>query len=354
MKAARDTALNPAAALALCAAGGALFAWLGTPLPWMIGPLVVMAIFNFSGARLRPPGLGRPIGQVIIGAALGLYFTPVVAREVASYWSLLVLAALLAIVIACACAWLIQRIGDTDGTTAFFASVPGGAAEMAILAERFGARADRVAIAQSMRILAVVIVVPFALTYSGAHGADLHVQSRAPFQWGGLALLLAIAAIGGGVLTRVRAPNAFMLGPLFAVILLTVSQVELSSIPPAVTNLGQLLIGCALGGRFERSFMDKMPAFVGAALLSILLAMALAASLGGVLAWSYGLPVASVVLATAPGGIAEMCITAKVLQLGVPLVTAAHVTRVIVLVSGTGFLFRGARALKEKFVKAAT
>ena len=46
-----------------------------------------------------------------------------------------------------------------------------------------------------------------------------------------------------------------------------------------------------------------------------------------------------------------MCITAKVLQLGVPLVTAAHVTRVIVLVTGTGALFRLARALAEKYGK---
>ena len=44
------------------------------------------------------------------------------------------------------------------------------------------------------------------------------------------------------------------------------------------------------------------------------------------------------ILAMAPGGIAEMCITAKVLQLGVPLVTAAQVARVLVLIShdGTG------------------
>jgi len=40
-----------------------------------------------------------------------------------------------------------------------------------------------------------------------------------------------------------------------------------------------------------------------------------------------------------------MCITAKVLQLGVPLVTAAHVTRVIVLVASTGALYRCVRAL---------
>jgi membrane AbrB-like protein len=352
VKAARDTFLNPVAALVLCTAGGAVFAWLKTPLPWMIGPLVIMAAFNFSGARLRAPPAGRQVGQVIIGAALGLYFTPVVAHQVASYWSFLLLAAVLAIVIACACAWFISVITDTDGTTAFFASVPGGAAEMAVLAERFGARVDRVAIAQSMRILAVVIVVPFVLTYSGVHGADVYVPATAVLDWGRLALLLLIAAAGGGALTLAGAPNAFMLGALFSVIGLTMSEVSFSTLPPLVSNLGQLLIGCALGARFERSFVDKMPAFVGAALLSIVLAIGLAASLGAALAWAYGVPLPSAVLATAPGGIAEMCMTAKVLQLGVPLVTAAHVTRVLVLVTGTGTLFRFARAFRARFVKA--
>jgi uncharacterized membrane protein AbrB (regulator of aidB expression) len=36
---------------------------------------------------------------------------------------------------------------------------------------------------------------------------------------------------------------------------------------------------------------------------------------------------------------AEMCVTAKVLQLGVPLVTSFHVLRIVVLVIGTGPLF---------------
>jgi uncharacterized membrane protein AbrB (regulator of aidB expression) len=50
----------------------------------------------------------------------------------------------------------------------------------------------------------------------------------------------------------------------------------------------------------------------------------------------------------APGGIAEMCITAKVLQLGVPLVTAAHVLRVVVVITTTGPAFRAARALRAR------
>jgi hypothetical protein len=40
-----------------------------------------------------------------------------------------------------------------------------------------------------------------------------------------------------------------------------------------------------------------------------------------------------------------MCITAKVLQLGVPLVTAAHVTRVILLLNATAPIFRTVRWL---------
>ncbi|MFI4925940.1 MAG: AbrB family transcriptional regulator, partial [Vicinamibacteria bacterium] len=48
---------------------------------------------------------------------------------------------------------------------------------------------------------------------------------------------------------------------------------------------------------------------------------------------------ATMVLGNAPGGIAEMCITAKVLQLGVPMVTAFHVTRLCVLLLATPLVF---------------
>jgi len=61
------------------------------------------------------------------------------------------------------------------------------------------------------------------------------------------------------------------------------------------------------------------------------------------------LPIASLILATAPGGIAEMCITAKVLQLGVPLVTAAHVTRVAVLITTTGPTYRAVQIWRDRF-----
>jgi membrane AbrB-like protein len=327
-------------ALVACTAGGLLCQWLHTPLPWMIGPLFVMATLSLAGVRaIAPPG-GRQTGQVIIATALGLYFTPSVAREVLLHGDVLIAAALLAIGLACGGAYFVARYAYIDSATAFFASVPGGAAEMAVLGERFGGKVDRIVVAQSLRILMVVVVVPFAMTLLDVHGVDPYEPVRMPVRIEGLAILLAISGVASLVFARLKLPNAFMLGSLFATIALTVSEIQLSSMPTLLSNAGQLLIGCTLGSRFDRTFMRSARRFVVVVCLSVVFAMILSALLGAGLAMFASLAVPSMVLATAPGGIAEMCITAKVLQLGVPLVTAAHVTRVVVLVTMTGPMFR--------------
>lgn len=353
MRAARDSWLNPCAALLLCAIAGITFSWLRSPLPWMIGPLVSMAVFNFAGAELRAFRLARPAGQVIIGTALGLYFTPAVTREVASYWFLLVGAALFAIALAWGCSQVLVRVGGVDRVTAFFASVPGGAAEMAVLGERYGGRVDRIALAQSLRILVVVIVIPFAMLLADVHGAHAYVPGISTFRLEGFALLLAIGVAAGALLSSLRFANPFMFGPLLVSTVLTGHGLEFSSVPGEASNLGQLLLGCALGSRFERRYLQGLGRYMGAVVASIAFALAASLAFSAALAWLTRLPLPSLVLATAPGGISEMCITAKVLQLGVPLVTAAHVTRVLVLITATAPLYRLARAVSERRARRA-
>jgi membrane AbrB-like protein len=141
-----------------------------------------------------------------------------------------------------------------------------------------------------------------------------------------------------------------MLGALAVAIGLTASGIQWSSMPSALTNAGQVLLGCALGARFEREFMRRAPRFVLVVALSVFIAMGLSAAFAAVLAHLGGVVVGTTVLATAPGGIAEMCITAKVVQLGVPLVTAAHVARVVMLVTMTGSVFRLSRWLRRRLV----
>ncbi len=326
--------------LAACGAAGALSQTIGTPLPWMIGPLLAMALLRTSGAAVTAPLGGRETGQVIIATALGLYFTPLVAREVLGHWEVLVAAALFATALAYIIAIPIARLTDTDRTTAFFASVPGGATEMAILGERFGAKPDRIALAQSLRILLVVVLVPFAFTFLGVHGSDLTAPVAGKVIASGLAMLFACTAVGGFLVSRLKLPNAWLLGALGVSIGLTTSGQQWSAVPTPLSNAGQLLLGCALGSRFEREFMRRAPRFVLVVCISTIAAIGLSAIFGAGIAQASGLAVPAMILATAPGGIAEMCITAKVLQLGVPMVTAAHVTRVIMLVTTTAPTFR--------------
>jgi len=74
-------------------------------------------------------------------------------------------------------------------------------------------------------------------------------------------------------------------------------------------------------------------------------AVALATGFGVLLAYASGMHAATAILATSPGGIAEMSLTAKTLQLGVPIVTAFHVIRMVALVLLIGPLFRLLRRL---------
>jgi len=336
------------ASVAVGAAAGWLCQTLSTPIPWMLGPMFALALLRIAGADLVALPGGREAGQWIIGTALGLYFTPQVTGQIAGWWLLLAAGAVFAIVLGYAGGRVLARLAGLDRTTGIFASVPGGASEMTVLGERFGARVDRVAAAQSLRILIVVAVVPAAYAALGVHGSDLYIPGSRLFAPSGLALLLAATAAGGALAAALRVPNAFMLGSLAVAIPLTALEVDLSAMPALASNAGQVLLGSALGARFEPDFLRGAPRFVAAVTATVLGAIALSAAFGWALAQVFALNPATLVLGTAPGGIAEMCITAKALQLGVPLVTAFHVTRVVVLLLCTAPLFARVRRWRER------
>ncbi len=321
-----------AAGLAVCAAGGALFAWLRTPLPWMIGPLVSMAILRMAGAPLEAVPGGRNAGQLVVGVSLGLYFTAPVVHEVASFWPWFVFLGFAAIGLGAASALVLMRVGKVDRATAYFSSMPGGAADMASMGDRHGASMDLVAFAHSMRMLLVVTVIPVSITLAGFSSTDEYRAVSVAFDGARLAELLALAGAAAWLAQRLRAPTAFTLGPLAVSIAVTAWGIDFSSVPTPLTNAAQVLLGCSLGSRFDRKFLFSAPRFVAALVPSIVVMVGLAAFVGWLIAVTSGAYLGTALLAAAPGGIAEMAITAKVLRIGVAFVTAAHVVRYVIVV----------------------
>jgi uncharacterized protein len=341
------TAVSPqvrfGAALLLAVAAAGLCLALDTPLPWLIGPLFATALACMCGAPLWAPVRAREGGQWAIGTALGLYFSAPVLAVLARYAGWIVLAVLFALVLGAVGAWLLQRFCATDRATAFFAMAVGGASEMAVQGERHGALVERVAAAHSLRIMMVVGTIPFivrALHAEAAAGVPMFVPAAAEVHYPGLVLLALATACGALLLKRRGVPNAWVIGPLLVALALTAAGINLSRLPEWAIRSGQLLIGVSLGTRFTPAFVHTAPRFLASVALCTLVALLLAAGFALGLAGLTGMHWATAVLATSPGGIAEMALTARVLNLGVPVVTAFHVTRMVVVVLTAGPAYR--------------
>lgn len=319
------------AALVL-ALGAALAAeHLHLPLPWMIGPLFSVAAARTAGLPLLAAPGGRQAGQWAIGTALGLYFTPEVLGHLGDNLLPVLSMAACAVGVGVLSALVIRRWTGVGAETAFFAGLPGGASEMVVLAERQGGAPDRVAAAHALRVMVVVSVVPFVLQHWGAVGGEVFSGSARAVDPAGLPLLVGAALAGVMFLHRLRIANAWVLGPLLCVGALAALQVPLSALPAWAVSAGQLLLGTALGCRFSPEFFRAAPRFLAVSAASTLLALILSAAFVAALGRFVPIPVSSLALAAAPGGMAEMCVTAKVMHLAVPLVTATHVLRVVLL-----------------------
>lgn len=326
--------------LGAAVAGGLVFSALDTPIPWLLGPLAFVAGINLAGFRIGCPNGTRQVGQIVIGTAIGLRFTPDVATIVLGQLHWMVIAAAIAVVLGGVGALIQIRIARLDPATAYFGNVPGGMAEMLTLGDRFRAEPVAVALSQTVRVGIVVVTVPVGLTWLGTTGDDLFSLRSIPVDWSLLPILIAGCAGSAFLLNRLGVTNAWMLGAVGFAGLLTATEIELSGLPDTFLILGQLLIGAALGERFDREPMRRAPrVIVGAVLSTIMLLVAsigLAAAIGAV----SGIPLTTMVAATCPGGLAEMSITAEILGLGVPLVTAYHIARIVLITLVTLPLFR--------------
>ena len=332
--------------LALAAAGACLV--LHTPLPWMIGPLLAVSLASIAGAPTASATPLRNAGQWAIGTALGLYFTPTVVALVAGIWWAIVLAIVWALLLGWAFAQLLHRLhagrmphvpGASMRATTYFAGAIGGASEMTLLSERAGARTDLVAAAHSLRLVVVTVTIPFAMQWSGLHGLDINLASVREVRGSGLLLLALATGLGAFAMRAAGRTNPWFIGPLLVAIAFTVAGQHLSAVPTWLSNAAQLVIAVSLGVRFSREFLHTAPRWLATVALGTVAMIALCVAFAWLLSWGTGLHIATLILGTSPGGIAEMSITAKVLQLGVPVVTAFQVCRLVAVLLIVGPMY---------------
>ncbi|MGH6719800.1 MAG: AbrB family transcriptional regulator [Alphaproteobacteria bacterium] len=324
-----------ALALTLGSAGGVGFFALALPLPWMMGAMVATTVAAVGGLPVRLPPALRAVMIAVLGVMLGSAFTPAMLDRF-GLWSIS-LAMLVPFVVLATAVSLVyhRRVAGYEPVTAYFASAPGGLSDMTILGGALGGDERIIALTHSARILLVVMVIPTAFRLIGGFDPAARANPFDPLDAVDpvdLAVLTATGIAGYAGARLVRLPAAQLVGPAALSALLHLSGATDSALPGWAVAIAQIAVGAAIGCRF---------AGVGLRVVARVLALAVGSlaglamvTVGAALAVSAltGLDPRILVLAFAPGGMAEMSLIALALGLDPALVTTHHVVRIFLVV----------------------
>jgi hypothetical protein len=325
---------------AVALVGGTIAAQLSVPLPWMLGPFFLCGALCVFGVKLAFLPMGRELGQMAVGLAVGLRFTAATLAATASLLPAMLGATLYIIVFTFVAALIFRPLAGVDRVTAFFATAAGGVADMAIVAKAHGGDSSAVAIVHALRVSSVVAVVPVLVITFGAPGSAPDAAAGAAQNLLLLGLALALAYIVARLLKPTPLPNPWLVGPIFLGLALGASGLMSISVPPLLITLAQVAIGTWLGCQFRREVLLAVPRVAAAGFVVSLFMIVAAAAGSFVLTALTGLPVTTAFLSLAPAAVTEMVITAKVMHLDAEIVTAFHIMRIAIVCTTVLLVFR--------------
>ncbi len=324
--------------LSIGLAGGGLAYWCQVPLPWTLGALLFAVLANLFAVPHEEIPKGRAVGQFIIGISLGLYFTPMMVHLIIERWLLLLVGTVLCI-LSSFIAVYINRSPQLSFATTFFASMPGGASEMVNIGQQFKADPAYVASAHSLRIILLVFMIPAAVTFWVDQQVVVTASNSVTNYWA-LLCLLPPAYMMSHVWKRFQQPNPWLLGSLVSTGILTYVFAIDSKMLASLLALAQILLSLALARPIHRHFFKRAPQFLLKVCLSTLLIFLVGIVISIVLAYCFEESPFAIYLGIMPGGISELSLTAKTLELNVAVVAAMQVMRLFFIMMMARILYR--------------
>jgi len=335
--------------IALGALGGWLFYLLRLPLAWMLGAMVLTTVAAFAGA---PLGESRPLRagmSVVFGAFLGSGFTPEIAER-ALHWTGGALTTTLFVVTTTALAFLFFRRMGYDGATSFFSATPGGLGVMTLVGEREGGDIRTIPLMHATRILVVVFAIPFWLRYVEQLDVPRVASLGGREQADAFNLLLLAGFAGAGWLLGelARLPGGPLVGPMLVCAAAYLLGWVHGAPPPLAIVIAQVVIGAGVGARFVGAKASSAWRTIGVSAVSSLGLFGFALAVSAAAAPLLGVERTALLLALAPGGLAEMALIAISLHVDLAFVSTMQLLRILLIVALAPVFFRLVRKARPQ------
>lgn len=317
--------------LAVAACGAALAWALSFPAYLLTGPALAVSLAGVAGLRMQIANPLRDAAFIGIGIGIGATVTPETTAAMLR-WPLafVAMAAMLAVVM-WACARLLRVVFGFDRDSAALAAAPGHLSFVIGLSAEAGVDTLRVTLVQSVRLLALTLIVPLIARALGMEIADNPLSGSGVLGWGAFAGLAVLSLVVGLVLRRLRLPAALLIGAMVVSGVGHGAGVVEGGLAPWLGMICLLALGALIGTRFTGVTMAQVRATLAAGLAVTALATLISAVAALGVAAVLGLGPATVLAAFAPGGFETMIAIGASLGGDAGFVAAAHVIRLMIL-----------------------
>jgi membrane AbrB-like protein len=338
----RTIALRWTGLLVLSAAFVAVLELLRLPAALLLGPMLAGIIFSAMETTVKVPKLATAISQALVGCLIAQSIPLSILTEMGKDWPIFLGGVVSVIVAGVSLGYILARLQVLPGTTAIWASMPGGASAMSILAESFGADMRLVAFMQYLRVVCVAIAATaISRIWVSASGeappAIIWFPPIAVLPMIETVALVAFCIVFSRI-AKVQV-SIFLMPMILGLVLQTLGLIQIE-LPPWLLAISYAFIGWNIGLRFTRAILHHAARALPRVLGSIALLIAICCGFAAVLVKVMGVDPLTAYLATSPGGADSVAIIATSTPVDVPFIMAMQLMRLFVILLTGPFIAR--------------
>tara|TARA_B100000085_G_scaffold118152_1_gene107609 strand:+ start:2096 stop:3178 length:1083 start_codon:yes stop_codon:yes gene_type:complete len=315
----------------------------GVPAPYLMGSLFGVWVVGGSLPAVQPYlGIARWFHvPVVMGLSvlIGTSFNPELIAHINGWAATLgVMLVTTAIATIVGMFWLV-RIRHYPITEAFLSSVPGGQAEILMIAREHTEKDYVVALFHLVRVVLVFCSTPLLLAVTQGHLAVaqsnfvLHqMPTFLSLPLWVLSMFLMTALAGYLIARLLHMPMPHLLGPLcLSIVLHVTGALDIPRISEFVI-LAQVAIGGAIGARLAQVQFRELYSYIADAVVSAVIMLVVYAISALFLNALFGLDLLKLWLAFVPGGLYEVTLLALLFGFDVAFVAVHHTIRIVFII----------------------
>ncbi|MBN1005231.1 AbrB family transcriptional regulator [Amphritea pacifica] len=283
--------------------GGLLAYWLGLPSAWLIGALLAVVLAGVSGIQVAMPAATSSLITLFLGISVALNIETGLVDQLLHWAGSIVLMCLML----ASLLWVLYRYylsrGGWNRDEALFCSVPGNLAIMLSMAAEVNANVRRISLIHSVRLLFLVFCIPLFLPVAERRVSLQGFHIEHPER---MFVTIALAAVIGWILKRVKLPAPMLVGGILATLLLKQGLDWNWRFPDMILVALLVFLGCAIGSRFNNIDIQESIAEIRAAAGGLMITLIISGVFATVLHYVAAVPWTQAMLAYAPGGMEVM------------------------------------------------